>query len=68
MTVSEHTKLHCEIYNGAPNNKKVICKNTGEIYHSIADAERKNRINKGQLGYKIKTGKLIKNLKFEFYD
>ena len=68
VTVSEHTKLHCEIYNGAPNNKKVICKNTGEIYHSIADAERKNGINKGQLGYKIKTGKLIKNLKFEFYD
>ena len=23
---------------------------------------------KGQLGYKIKIGKLIKNLKFEFYD
>ena len=68
LTVSEHTKLHSEIYNGAPNNKKVICKNTGEIYHSIADAERKNGINKGQLGYKIKTGKLIKNLKFEFYD
>lgn len=68
LTVSEHTKLHSEIYNGAPNNKKVICKNNGKIYPSIADAERKNGINKGQLGYKLKTGKLINNLKFEFYD
>ena len=68
LTVSEHAKLHSEIYNGAPNNKKVICINNAETYHSSEDAERKNRINKRQLGYKIKTGKLIKNLKFEFYD
>lgn len=68
LTVAEHTKLHSKIYNGSPNNKKVICRNTGEIYHSMADAERKNGIRKGYLRNKINKNKTINNLKFDFYD
>ena len=66
VTIAEHTKIHSERYKGAPNNKKVICKNTGEIYHSIADAERKNGFKKGQLAYSLRVGKLLNNLKFDY--
>ena len=40
--------------------------NTGEIYNSIAYAERKNGFKKGQLAYSLRVGKLLNNLKFDY--
>lgn len=42
VTPSEHTKIHSIAKNGSGMNKKVLCKETGEIFDSIVQVAKIN--------------------------
>ena len=47
--------------------KKIICNETGIIYDSISDAERKLNYSSGKLSKYVKSGDSIDNMTFSYY-
>lgn len=47
--------------------KKIICNETGTIYDSISDAERKLNYSSGKLSKYVKSGDSIDNMTFSYY-
>lgn len=60
LTTADHSKLHSKIFNGAHNNVKVRCIETGEEFFSFSDCGRKIGINGSYVSTYVNLGKKIR--------
>jgi hypothetical protein len=61
-------KLRTFLRENSVLSKKIQCIETGEIFISYSEAERKTKISRGSIAISIKKNKTIKNLTFKLLD